>query len=201
MDLYDELNKELTEAGVPQRIFMGKPMESIDVLVNTEVSSKPYKDILLSYLDRLSGNSCEMVVRALTEKDNKDISERLVKLFDRKDLSTNSLWAVGNALNVIKDKSKVGSYFKICKRTELGMARSELIKYLGSFKTTEIYNLLIDLLSDETVKAPVIEAIGRSKRPEAIELLKSLDLEAKSIADKNRLTAVKKLEKAAGNNG
>lgn len=59
MDHYNILNIELRKAGVPKRTFMGEAMEPIDVLVNSEVSSQPYKGILIQYLDELSGNECE----------------------------------------------------------------------------------------------------------------------------------------------
>lgn len=196
MGYWEEMNQVLKLSGVPERTFMGEPMEPIDVLVNSKVSSAPYKETLLKYLDKLSGTECEMVVRALTEKTNKDIATSLIPLFERTDLSEHNLWAVGNALNVIKDKSKIDEYFKICMKSELGIARSEIIRYLGSIKTQRVFELLTELLQDLTVRPAVIEALGRTRNPKAIVLLTSLELESKSIEQRNRATALKRLEKA-----
>lgn len=196
MSNWEKLNEELKQAGVPQRTFMNEPMEPVDTLVNTDISSKPFNNILLNYLSKLSGNECEMVVRALTEKSNKEISSELIPLFDRTDLSEGNLWAVGHALNIIKDKSRINEYIRICKNSELGAARSEIIRFLGSIRTPDIYDLLTELLNDLTIRFAVIEALGRMNNSEAVELLNSLELEPKSVENRNRTTALKRLQKA-----
>ncbi|KYG80636.1 HEAT repeat protein [Roseivirga ehrenbergii] len=196
MSNWEKLNEELKQAGVPQRTFMNEPMEPVDTLVNTDISSKPFNNILLNYLSKLSGNECEMVVRALTEKSNKEISSELIPLFDRTDLSEGNLWAVGHALNIIKDKSRINEYIRICKNSELGAARSEIIRFLGSIRTPDIYDLLTELLNDLTIRFAVIEALGRMNNSEAVELLNSLELEPKSVENRNRTTALKRLQRA-----
>ncbi|MEQ9288738.1 MAG: HEAT repeat domain-containing protein [Cyclobacteriaceae bacterium] len=168
-------------------------------MVNSDVSSEPYKNILLNYLNKLSGNECEMVVRALTERSNKEIASELIPLFERSDLSEMNLWAVGNALNTIKDKSRIHDYIRICKNSSLGTARSELIRFLGSIRTPGVYELFAELLNDSNVRFAAIEALGRTNNPNAVELLNSLELEPKSVEERNRATALKRLERAASN--
>lgn len=199
MSHWKKLNEELKQAGVPQRTFMNESMEPVKTLVNSDVSSEPYKNILLNYLNKLSGNECEMVVRALTERSNKEIASELIPLFERSDLSEMNLWAVGNALNTIKDKSRIHDYIRICKNSSLGTARSELIRFLGSIRTPGVYELFAELLNDSNVRFAAIEALGRTNNPNAVELLNSLELEPKSVEERNRATALKRLERAASN--
>ena len=50
MNEYENLNRELREAGVPNHVFMGQEGSPIDTLVNTKTSSHPYQGILIDYL-------------------------------------------------------------------------------------------------------------------------------------------------------
>lgn len=101
---YDRLNNELRQAGVPQHEFMLEKTDPIDTLVNTNMSSRPYLDILLNYLPRLKGNEQSMVMRAIAEKENKEAIPFLEKILaDQKKANLNT-WVTEFALKRIKRK-------------------------------------------------------------------------------------------------
>jgi hypothetical protein len=105
MNDYDRLNNELRQAGVPDREFMLEKTDPIDTLVNTNMSSRPFLEILLKYLPRLTGNEQEMVIRALAEKENKGAIPFLEKILaDREKIPIHVIWATEFALKRIKKK-------------------------------------------------------------------------------------------------
>ena len=202
MNEYENLNRELRDAGVPDYVFMGQEGSPIDTLANTKTSSHPYQDILIDYLHKLSGNELEMVVRALTEKKNKKAAPYLLKIFQRRDgLSEHILWAVGNALYTIDDKNLYPEILDLCRDKSLGNGRARLIGVLSRIRTEESFNILVESLSDQVVIGDVIEALGRFGDPRAIPFLESLTLNKHEYEFKAKNSALKRLkEKTAANN-
>ena len=199
MSDYEQLNIELKRAGVPDYEFMGEKGMPIDTLVNTGTSSKPYLSILLHFLPRLSGNEKEMVVRALTEKGNKEAVPFLLEIFKRPDgLSEHSLWAVGNALYTIDYKDTYPSIVELCKNQQLGIARGMLVRMLSRVKTEEVFQLLVDSINDSTVKGDAIEALGRFGDLRAISILEKIEVDKTKYEYKARETALRRLTKKSG---
>lgn len=201
MNEYENLNKELSDAGVPDHVFMGQQGAPIDTLVNTNTSSHPYEDILIDYLHKLSGNELEMVVRTLTEKKNKKAAPYLLKIFQRRDgLSEHNLWAVGNALYTIDNKNSYSEILNFCRDKSLGIGRAKLIGVLSRIRTEEAFNILVDGLSDQEVRGDVIETLGRFGDPRAIPLLEDLTPDKQKYEFMAKNTALKRLKKKAANN-
>lgn len=194
MTEYDKLNNELKNAGVPDSTFLGEIRTPIDTLVNSRLSSKPYVDILLKYINRLDDNQQEMVIRALTEKGLKNVAFVLIDLLKKSNPLTNyCLWSIGNALYTIDDKSSYSEIITICKNKELGEARQMLLGTLARTKKKEAYDVLLDCLTDSTVRGHAIDALGRFGNPEAIETLESIEVVKGKYEYKAKQTAINRL--------
>ncbi|QNR25124.1 HEAT repeat domain-containing protein [Croceimicrobium hydrocarbonivorans] len=195
MNEYENLNRELSEAGVPDHVFMEQKGKPIDTLVNTKTSSHPYEDILIEYLYKLSGSNLEMVVRALTEKKNKKAAPYLLKIIQRRNgLSKHNLWAVGNALYTIDNKNTYSEIMNLCRDKSLGIGRAKLFGVLSRIRTEEAFDILVKNLSDQEVRGDVIEALGRFGDPKAIPLLENLTPDKEKYEFKARNTALKRLK-------
>lgn len=193
MTEYDKLNNELKNAGVPDSTFLGEIRTPIGTLVNSRLSSKPYVDILLKYISKLHDNEQEMVVRALTEKGLKDVAFVLIDLLKKSNSSNYRLWTIGNALYTIDDKSSYSEIITICKNRELGEARQMLLGTLARTKKKEAYDVLLDCLTDPTVRGHAIDALGRFGNPEAIETLESIEVVKGKYEYKAKQTAINRL--------
>lgn len=99
---YDKLNLELSRAGVLPHVFMGKTGKPIDTLVNTKLSSKPYLDILLRYIEILEGNEQEMVIRAVWERRNKEVLPVLEKVLETQETPEHVQWVLKEAIKTIR---------------------------------------------------------------------------------------------------
>ncbi|ASV29895.1 HEAT repeat domain-containing protein [Maribacter cobaltidurans] len=193
MDLYNELNTELKKHGIKDMEVFGEVLRPIDRLVNSKMSSKPYVDILIKYLDKLNGNEAEMVIRALTEKGNQKAVPTLINLFKRE--KGENLWIVGNALYVIDDKNSYTEILDICRNKSFGIARQMLMGTLARIKSDEAYDVLINCLSDASVKGHAIEGLGRFGNPEAIKILEKIDVEKGKYEYKAKNNAIRKLKR------
>ena len=203
-ELYEQLNQELKEAGVPSDYkhlpFEEAPLSPVAALVNGPFSAKPYKDILLRYAPQLQGNELEMVVRALSEKGLRDAVLFLLSLFQRGSPpnSEHLLWAAGNALRVINDKTSYIDILDICKDGKLGGARQMLMDILAKIKTTEAYETLLECIHDPSVRGHAIEALGRFGNPEAIPVIESLEVKKGLYEYKAKATALRRLRRKLG---
>mgnify|MGYP001799845308 CR=1 FL=1 len=194
---YQKLNDELTKLGVPDCEFMSIKGSPVDTLVNTNWPSKPYTEILLEYLPKLSNNGQDMVVRALTVKGNYKASKTLLAMFRSKSTYSESLlWTVGNAIAVIRDKSSYAEVIEICKNKELRTSRQMLFFYvLPRIRTEESYQVLLDGLSDFGVRGHALDGLGKFGNVEAIEIIEALEVEKGKNEFKAKQRALKKLRK------
>jgi len=193
MNQYKKLNKDLFNLGVPNNENVGIIGNSIDTLVNTKLSSKPYIDILIEYLPNLDGNELEMVIRAISEKGNRKASPYLIELFKNSKINNSVRWTVGNALNIIDDPDTYPEIIQICKNNTYGWARQMLFITLARIKTEESYNLLISSLKEPLVKGQIIEALGKFGNPEAIPILEKTSVEKGKYEYKAKQTALRRL--------
>jgi len=193
MNQYEKLNNELRNCGISDIEFFGEKHGPLTRLVNTNLSAKPYVEILIKYIDKLEGNQLEMLVSALTEKGIKQVVPGLLELFNKE--RGTYLWAVAYALYVIDDKSSYNEILKICSDKSLGIHRQMLMGTLARMKTKEAYDLLINCLSDPSVKAHAIEGLGRFGNPEAIEILERTEVEKGKYEFKAKRTALRRLER------
>ena len=151
--------------------------------------------ILVKYLSAPEIENKDYIARALTEKGLTSAARNLLELFSDEKLTSTELWAIGNALYVIDDKSTYPMIIQLAKSTKLGFSRQMLLGTLARSKSQEAYEVLIDCLNDETVKGHAIEALGRFGKTEGIEILEKTDVEKGKYEFKAKQTALKKLSR------
>ncbi|MEM6719260.1 MAG: HEAT repeat domain-containing protein [Bacteroidota bacterium] len=192
------LNSELAAAGVPtDYVHLGRTLSPLEALLKGSFSAKPYADILIKYVSdvEVENNDKEFIARALTEKGLSVATRSLLDLFDDPTMTQLQLWAVGNALCVIDDKSTYKKIIQLVKRTELGIARQMLLGTLANSKDEEAYNVLIDCLNDANLKGHAIEALGRFGNTDAIEILDEIEVEKGKFEFKATQTALRRLQR------
>lgn len=195
MTEYEKLNLELRNAGVPDHEFMGKKGEPIDTLVNTKLPAKPFKSILIKYLDLLKSNELEMVIRALSEKGMKDVSPRLIKFLNTKENHPNlNLWTVGCSISIIDDKATYEDVLKICQTSEFGASREMLMTTLRKIKTEESFKTLLDSLQDESIRGHAINELRKWGDPRALEQIENTEVRKGLFEEKARKKAIEKLK-------
>ncbi|QCK15571.1 HEAT repeat domain-containing protein [Mangrovivirga cuniculi] len=196
MNNIESLNIELKNKGLIQT----RNMDPLEVLVNTNVSSKPYQTILIEFIDLLSGNELEMVIRALPEKGIKGVSKKLIDILNNSNNYPNlDLWTVGNALNIIDDKSVYNDILKICRNKDIGMARQMLMSTLRKINTEESFNILIESLQDESIRGHAIEELGKWGDIRAIEPIQNTEVKKGLYEARIKNKTIKKLKQAINN--
>jgi len=145
--------------------WSGMPPHPVNLMVNFDVPVENYVPILIRAINELGRPSgLEGVVRALTKKNLNAAVEPLLGLFDDYTYTDDEslLWAVGNAVYTIAPREHLEACLRICGDSGFGMSRQHLIVHLSRFKKSEkVYEILISLLEDETVRGPALEALKR----------------------------------------
>lgn len=182
----------------------------VNLMVNGCVSSEHYETyvpVLLNSLNELNKSAdLEMVVRALTRSGLFAATEQLLKLYADRGRAEDDrhLWAVGNAIYTIAPRDHLAEILCICKDTKLGKARHMLIVHLCRFKKSEdVFETLIDLLSDETSRGPALEALkrlGDVRAIPAIERTPVRDGDEGVYETHQRMMALKKLKEKQAKN-
>ena len=140
----------------------------VNILVNSGVPVdhfEAYVPTLVRALDEVTADlGLEMVVRALTKKGTTAATKKLLKLYANEDLVRyrGLLWAVGNAVYTIAPRDHLDECICICKNHRLGRSRHMLVVHLSRFKKSEeVFQALLSLLDDESVRGPALEALKR----------------------------------------
>jgi hypothetical protein len=173
--------------------------DPVDLLVNGGISAKPYQDILISYLDSaLPPNELQMVIRALSEKGVVQATGRLLCFFEdaRFKAYPSLLWAVGNAVHAIAGQNHLRKVLAVCRRDDLGGARQMLVLHLARFKDTdEVFQVLISLLDDETVRGHALEALWRYGDTRALSVIGVTPVRDGLYEAKAKATALRRLQR------
>lgn len=192
----ESLNKELAKVGAPtDYAHLGRQLTPLEALVNGPFSAKPYVKILVRYLTDSEVTNKDYIARALTERGLTDASGSLIALFADKEMSESELWAVGNALYVIDDKTTYKEIREISRRGNLGVARQMLLGTLARSKDEDSYTVLIDCLKDDSVRGHAIEALGRFGSTAAIVVIENTEVEKGKYEFKAKQTALRRLRK------
>ena len=200
MKNFESLNRELLEAGLKTQTFLNEEMSPISTLVNTKTSSKPYKEILIEYLDILKGNELEMVIRALTEKGMKDVAPLLITILNNSENYPNlDLLAVGNAISVIDDSSTYDKVLKVCQSPKYGASRQMIMTTLRKMKTEESFQTLITSLQDESIRGHAIDELRKWGDPRALAPIENVEVRKGLFEAKAKKKAIEKLKTAANN--
>lgn len=191
------LESELEKAGAP-RVWSEISkilMSPLTTMVNCGISSRPYLDIILKFAPKLDMSDKAWVARALTEKGLKKAVPFLLSIYYEYEGEKIDLWAVGNALSVINDKTSYAAVLELCKDPKYGSARQMLIGLLAKMRTEESYNVLIESLTDSTIRAHAIEALGLFGNIKAIEVLEQLNVTKGFYEYRAKTTALERLNK------
>lgn len=200
MTEYDKLNIELSDAGIPDHDFMGKKGKPIETLVNTKISAKPFKKILIKYLDMLKGNELLMIIRALSEKGIRDVAPKLIKIFNTHGEYANfDLWPVGNAISIIDDETTYEEVLKICMTPSFGSSRQMLLITLRKMKTEKSFKALINSLNDESIRGHAIEELRKWGNPKALPYIEKTEVRKGIFEEKAKKKAIEKLKTVANN--
>jgi len=195
MTNYEKLNEELRNEGVPEYEFMGEKGQPLDSLVNTKISAKPFKQILIKYLELLKGKELEMVIRSLSEKGMKDVSIKLLVILNNKEKYPNlELWSVGNALSLIDDKTTYSEILKICKLSKFGSSRQMLMKTLRKINNEESFEVLIKSLEDESIRGHAIDELRKWGDVRALKPIENTKVIEGLFEAKAKKKAIEKLK-------
>jgi hypothetical protein len=151
---------------------VGIPARSVWDLVNTAQSYSAALPVLVSWLERLRGVDVSQreyralyqgVVRALTVKEARPMAVRLL-LEDFRRVEDNSVrWIVGNALEVLADRSLVDKLLEIVREPRFGSSRQMVVTALGRVGKgrSDVVETLVELLADDDLKLQSSAALGR----------------------------------------
>jgi HEAT repeat protein len=151
----------------------------VNLMVNGAVPLdhfETYVPTLVRALGEMTGPvDLEFVARSLTRKGLTVAVPALLKLFSNEELinEPTSLWAVGNAIYTIQPRDHVDECLHICRNAGLGESRHKLIVHLSRFKKSEeVFQTLLALLDDESVRGAALEALKRFGDVRAIPAIK-----------------------------
>lgn len=155
----------------------GFEIQSVSDLFSGQWDYREIIPLLLDWVPKLEDPVLkEMVVRALAVKWARPLAGPiLISEFLRPSNSDDNLkWAIGNALEVVADKSLVDQIVAICLDQTHGTTRQMLVLCLGRMKTVASTECLIRLLDDPTVQLHAIGALGAQRAEEAVPKLNVL---------------------------
>lgn len=106
-------------------------------------------------------------------------------------------WAIGNALEVLADKSLLDELIEIARDRRYGLARQMVVLGLARPRDERVIPILISLLDDEDVQGHAALALGKLRARDAHVALTSLAEHApKAWVRKEARSALAKIEKA-----
>jgi hypothetical protein len=171
----------------------------VNHIVNAGIHSAPYAGILIRYLDSaMDDGEMNMVVRSLTQKGITGATDRLLRFFgdEAKDHDLYLLWAVGNALHTMAPRDHLQEIIAICRNRALGFSRGQLIIHLSRFKKTEeVFQTLLSLLDDESIRGQVLEALWRYGDVRAIAAIEATPTREGFYEVKAKNTALRRLNR------
>lgn len=104
----------------------------------------------------------EGVVRSLTVKEARGVAGPvLLREFHRPNVSSEYRWAVGNALEVVAGNGEFQGLVDIARDTRFGADRQMVVLALGRVKRPEAVDVLIPLLVDDDVAGHAAKALGK----------------------------------------
>lgn len=171
-DVYDLVN---TKASYPK---------AIPILVDLLKNSKVQDPKLL-----------EGIVRSLAVKEAKGIANDTVFQKFIEVQQDWLRWAIGNTINVIATAEDLDKLIVIVKDKKYGTARQMPTMALGRFKSPEVEDVLVSLLSDRDVLPHAIDALGKHKSIKAKPYLEKLLTDSSLLVRKEAKKALKRILK------
>ncbi len=192
-----ELERALEYKAIkPELERIGINITSIWDLVNTKERYPKAVDVLIKFLLEVTQDgNVEGFARALTVREAKGKANKsLIEVYERTPKEKKHLrWAIGNAIATTMTIDDVPWVYAAAKDRSSGMGRSQLIRAIGTVRTEESENILIELLNDESVLLPVIQSLAKLKSKKSKEKLIMLTQSANKDVKKEALNALKKI--------
>lgn len=139
----------------------GVEIENIDELKMLGKKDRDLVPILLEFLDLVEDeNDKEFLVRCLGVKGFYEATGQLLREFYNTEKITYK-WAIGNSLAIISDESQLNEMIKIAIEKKHGIARQMIVDGLGSFRSDEVKEVLVNLLTDDDVVGHAINALSK----------------------------------------
>jgi hypothetical protein len=146
----------------------GYPVASISQLRNSGTRYAAAIPILLDWLSKAgSAGEKEEIVRALSVPWAKSLALRpLIDEFSFEPVPSDARgellrWAVGNALEVLWDDREFDRLEALARDVRFGGARQMVVLGFGKSKRPEAVDLLLQLLDDPDVDGHAVKALGR----------------------------------------
>lgn len=167
-----KINEELSKAGIV--------VNDVYDLVNTKAPYPKAIPILINSLrEGISERKIkEGVIRALGVKEAKGIAGPvlLTEFYNTPNDDQIARWVIGNAMTVVVTRDEVDEVLEIVKDKTNGMSRQMFVYALSGFRSDEIEDTIIQLLSDDDVVIHALKVLRRWKSKKAMEeIIKLLD--------------------------
>jgi hypothetical protein len=175
---------------------LGFDVDAVSDLFNKAWDYRRAIPVLLDWLPRtLDPGTKEALVRALSVKwARPQAGPPLIKEFIEAPPECQALkWAIGNALEVVADRSLVDQLVPLCCDNTHGEARQMIVLALGRMKTTTSTECLIRLLDDPEVQLHAIIALGTQRAAEALPKLEELARDSRSWIRAKAKGAIKRI--------
>ena len=164
-------------------------------LVNSKKAYPELIDILIQHIPiKYHIKNREGIFRALLAKDAiGKAAAPLIKEYNKiqKEFS-NLRWVIGNTVYYTATKKELNGIIEIARDISNDWSRTMFVRALSKFKTLEVENVLIHLLSDDVVAAEAIFALGRYKSVKAKDKIIELSTHDNKIIRKEAEKFLKK---------
>jgi HEAT repeat protein len=157
---------ELTSAGFKSR--------SLADLRHSGIRYRDAVPVLLDWLPKITDRKVKTeIVRALSVPWAKPAATRpLIEQFRQVDAAvdptgTGLRWTIGNALEVLFDDASFDELVELAEDRHYGKARQMVVLGLGKSKRPEAVDVLLRLVDDADVDGHAVKALGKLKAPAA----------------------------------
>src|SRR5262249_18625071 len=105
-------------------------------------------------------------------------------------------WAVGNALHTIAPRDHLHEFIRICRDRRFGFGRGRMVLHLARFKKSEeVFETLLSLLDDDSVRGQVLEALWRYGDARALHAIEGTPVREGFYEQKAKSTALRRLNR------
>ncbi|KRE81368.1 HEAT repeat domain-containing protein [Arthrobacter sp. Soil764] len=177
----------------------GYPVASVSDLRNSGLRYASAIPVLLKWLPKVRREEKEEIVRALSVPWAKSLAlDPLINLFKADPVPSDPMgeslrWAVGNALEVLWDDSRFDELVALTMDRRYGIARQMVVLGLGRSKRPEAVDVLIKHLDDADVSGHAVKALGKLRDPRARTGLESMTQDGRTWVRKAAEKALSRL--------
>jgi len=152
----------------------GFPSRSLADLRHSGLRYRQAVPVLVDWLSRVTDSKVKgEIVRALSVPWAKPIAtEALIREFRQVETAadptgTGLRWTIGNALEVLFDDANFEAFADLARDEHYGKARQMVVLGLGKSKRPEAVEVLLELIDDPDVDGQAVKALAKLKAPNA----------------------------------